>query len=211
MPDVLPGIDIQSALKRLGGNRALLAKLIVSFGSDYADSIEVIREALGTGDRERVVRTVHTLKGASGNLSAHNLFAAAMALEGALGDEGNEAIEPGLDRLDTALRQVIDSARRLEQPGLAPVPGGQEAVAEACDVDLSKAKPLFVRLAELLRENDFEAEEALADLVRLLHGTGHHDQVLELEDRISKFAFGEALEILSALAAKIGLELGEGR
>jgi signal transduction histidine kinase/DNA-binding response OmpR family regulator len=207
LPEVLPGIDIQSGLQRLAGNKTLLKKLIIAFADDYADVTGEIKQALEKEDKALAARTVHTLKGASGNLSAHNLFVSAVALEEALAENRAPDIEKCLDKVDWALQQVLNSAETLKEESSQT---GHRPTSEAeggGEIDPKKVKPICITLAEFLRENNFEAEETLAGLLKLMKGSRYHEEMRRLEDQVSKFNFKEALETLKTVAESLGFPL----
>ena len=104
LPDKLPGIDINRALIRLGGNKRLLVKLIREFRSDYSSISEEIKDALEKGTPDTALRLSHTVKGVAGNISALELSTAAADLE-------REISKGNLDRL-TGLQHSFDSALR---------------------------------------------------------------------------------------------------
>src|SRR5207244_4131806 len=80
----LPGIDRATGLRRVGGNEALYAKLLLDFRRDYAGSADGIRAAIGEGRLADAERQVHTLKGVAGNLGATGLHGTAQELDSAL-------------------------------------------------------------------------------------------------------------------------------
>jgi len=72
-------IDVQDALKRIGGSMDLYKRLLNQFtGGDHIDPLE---EALSTGALEEASRLIHSLKGVAANLSLIKLSAAAKELE----------------------------------------------------------------------------------------------------------------------------------
>jgi len=72
-------IDVEDALKRVGGNKALYKKLLGRFvEGNYMDAIE---KAVQSGDAEDAARQAHTLKGVSANLSLEKVRALSVALE----------------------------------------------------------------------------------------------------------------------------------
>jgi len=72
-------VDINDALKRIGGNMDLYKRLLNQFtGGDHIDPLE---EALSNGASEDAARLTHTLKGVASNLSLIKLTAAATELE----------------------------------------------------------------------------------------------------------------------------------
>ena len=72
-------VNVEDALKRIGGSMDLYKRLLNQFtGGDHIDPLE---EALSTGAMEEVSRLVHTLKGVAANLSLIKLSAKASELE----------------------------------------------------------------------------------------------------------------------------------
>jgi len=116
LPDSLPGIDISSALRRLGGNRKLFFRLLKVFSCDYIDATAEINAALHCSDGEKAMRLAHTIKGVSGNFSAENLRVAASELEKGIRQQIPDEIEHLLEIFDQALKQVLKSIKFLESP-----------------------------------------------------------------------------------------------
>ncbi|SDF77738.1 Signal transduction histidine kinase [Duganella sp. OV458] len=75
------GIDMQSALDRLGGNQVLLSQLIGTFAHDFDPTLQQIHDAIHSGDLPRAAELVHKIRGAAGNLSANELSKTSTALE----------------------------------------------------------------------------------------------------------------------------------
>ena len=84
-------VDVQDALKRIGGSMDLYKRLLAQFtGGDHISPLE---EALSTGAMEEASRLIHTLKGVAANLSLVKLSAVASELE--------QKVKNGLDHSDT--------------------------------------------------------------------------------------------------------------
>ena len=83
-------IDVQDALKRIGGSMDLYKRLLNQFSG--GDHIEPLEEALSTGAMEEASRMIHTLKGVAANLSLIRLSASASELE--------QKVKNGLDHSD---------------------------------------------------------------------------------------------------------------
>jgi hypothetical protein len=56
----LPGIDLEVALRNLGGNRAFLRRLLRDFAAEHAEDVQTARSYLERGEGEGAARTVHT-------------------------------------------------------------------------------------------------------------------------------------------------------
>jgi two-component system sensor histidine kinase/response regulator len=77
-------IDTAGALNRVGGNAALLNRLLAQFAEGYAGQAEQIESLLAAGDRAAAKRAAHTVKGVAGNLGANALAKVAEELEKAI-------------------------------------------------------------------------------------------------------------------------------
>ena len=72
-------VNVQDALKRIGGSMDLYKRLLKQFtGGDY---IEPLEEALNSEATEEAARLVHTLKGVAANLSLVKISLKASELE----------------------------------------------------------------------------------------------------------------------------------
>ena len=91
-------INVEDALKRVGGNMGLYKRLLTRFTEE--DHIGPLEEALNTGNTEQASHLAHTIKGVSANLSLIKLAAAAADLE--------HKVKGGLDHSDSfsELKQV---------------------------------------------------------------------------------------------------------
>lgn len=73
----IPGMDVESALERVNGKKTILLHMIEQFRLDYADFMDRLRMMLKQEEMNTALRMLHTLKGASGYLSAYDLSEAA--------------------------------------------------------------------------------------------------------------------------------------
>ncbi len=79
------GVDLELALRRLGGKRASYVRLLGSFVRDLALLPEQLRGQLAQGDFESATRLLHTLKGTAATLGATAMAAEAGEAEARLG------------------------------------------------------------------------------------------------------------------------------
>jgi HPt (histidine-containing phosphotransfer) domain-containing protein len=74
-------LDLESALRRLEGDTALLAEIIVMFLRDYPEMVEHIRSAIDRQDAAALRRSAHKLKGCIGYFGAEDVVQLAYRLE----------------------------------------------------------------------------------------------------------------------------------
>ncbi len=106
-------LDTTELAERVGGDEATVAEVLGIFRRSCPESMEQVREAIDSGDAERIERSAHALKGALGNIAARAACEAALEVEraGADGDVEDarnafarlrrriEQLEPWLDKL----------------------------------------------------------------------------------------------------------------
>ncbi|MBF0214045.1 MAG: response regulator, partial [Magnetococcales bacterium] len=128
-PQILPGINMEAALDLVGHNRKLLLSVLKEFRRDFATSHQRIATALeeqDASDMEQAVRLTHSVKGISGNFSAHRLYLAADALEKSLKVGAQQEWPVRLLEFELSLGEVMQSIDQLvsleqEVPAVKPV------------------------------------------------------------------------------------------
>ncbi len=105
LPD-LPGIEMESGLARVMGNRKNYRKMLLQFFDRHASAAEEIRALMDRGDRGAAERAAHTLKSLAGNIGAQPLARSAELLEGAI-REGK------MDRAGSLLKACGEDLRRV--------------------------------------------------------------------------------------------------
>jgi len=198
--DNQPGIDVEAALARLGGNRALLARLLAEFAKSQAGAATAIRLALGHDAVEEATRHAHTLKGVAGNLSALRLAAAASAVETQLRKGEIADLAPLLTRLDEAMAEVVGglaAASSTTVPVAAP-----HAATGAASAEL---KRMIEELDGLLGRNSLAARREFGPVKAALDAQGI--DAAALAGAIDRLGFTEARRLLRAVAGPLGLEL----
>lgn len=106
--------DRTSFLKRMLGDWDLCLEIIGDFLDDLPNQLQELYKGAAQGDLVTVARRAHTIKGASSNVSAEALRAAAIALELAATEGNTEQLPPLLKRLRAEaenIRQVMEAAR----------------------------------------------------------------------------------------------------
>ncbi|MDM8540240.1 Hpt domain-containing protein [Desulfococcaceae bacterium HSG9] len=195
LPEDLPGIDIKSALQRMGDNKVLYKKLLIRFYEQYGNSAQQIRNYLELSEFELARQLSHTVKGIAGNLAINKVYHSAMALETKLRNGDVEEAESLADKFETALEPVTEGLLNLYRKAQADDQLDKTGECEenvSCEIVFSKIKPLFDKLGVLLKENNLEAEQCLEALRKELQGTEAASIIRELKNQIDLFDFDEA-------------------
>lgn len=159
----IPGINLNDALARTGGDADLLRSLLLSLATQYDAVVPKARALAAAGSRSELARLAHSLRGSAGTLGVMPLGDAAAALEKVLDAGGPDATVTGaLDALEAAAG--ILTAIRAALPEPVPPPPTPAEIGAAGD--------LAVRLADLRRLLAAGNVEALALYDRLRPAIG---------------------------------------
>lgn len=182
-------LDVADGVDRLMGDRALYARVLRRFRDDYRHGAARIGAAVDSGDMRLAHRMAHTLKGASGMISAPALQRRAGLLEVALRGDGARCHAEAIDALDAALDAVLQAI----EPVLAGEPAPPRTPAPAAT---QPGQALVARLAALLANGDGAAidliDEHGACLQAALGAPGYAALMLAANE----FDFEGALEAL---------------
>ncbi|MFD0589562.1 response regulator [Paenibacillus sp. GCM10027627] len=104
----IPGMDVESALERVNGKKAILLHMIEQFRMDYESFMDQFRMMLKQAEMDTALRMIHTLKGAGGYLSAYELVEAAGEVNTLL-----KGTEPDSKELQLALAHLEKELAKL--------------------------------------------------------------------------------------------------
>ena len=200
LPERLPGINIQDALSALNIDKAVFKHILIGFLKNNEESANKIRDAFDAKDWESLVQLAHSIKGSAGSIGADELYKAARELETA-GREGAPT-SPLLDRMETALNQVLESLRSLADTSKAePLPVKERGAA--LGVDPAEVIPILKQLADAIELADPEEINIYFKAVK-----EHLDfsTFQKLENQINNYDYDKALKSLEEIAAKIRIK-----
>ncbi len=201
LPPALPGIDIEQALRSVGGNRNLLVRLLRDFRNDYRDCDERLREAVTKGDLQFVQRTAHTLKGVAGNLGARALQDSADCLERLT--QMPDSLSPDACRpFVEAIREVVQGLEALPEP--APTAPPSPSPDDSSNRDLPA---IAHRLHNMLNAGDPESADLLEQLHPLVDSVEDEGTYREIERMIAAFDLEDAADLLESWLKAHNLEL----
>ena len=163
------GVQIGAAIDRLGGKRALYAQMLRRFLEDLAGVPRQLQDHATRADAAAMARVLHTVKGAAATLGAGGLAQDAarseQQLAGVQAADADRAITSACAAIALATPGLQALWRSLEpetQP-LTLVPAGHEHFDPAEQAALQLA---LRQLAQLLRQSDMAAMDAMAKLPR---------------------------------------------
>jgi len=196
LPDI-PGVDVKKGFSRVGGNRKLYLNLLSKFRDDYGTGVDIIRKAVGDGDREAAVRQAHTIKGVAGNIGAEAVQQAAAVVEKVLKEETeNEDILSGLDEV---LSELILNLKGSDLDAGDP----QADKSLKTEIDPEQLKALLQNLEPILEKRKPKpAKDIIEQLNSYIFSESMNSEIKTLSQLVSKYKFKEALETLKLLQSR---------
>ncbi len=187
-----PGTDLPAALRRLGGDRPLLFRLLADFVAEHAGFCEAQRRLLEAGEVHQVAAALHAFKGAAGNLGLRALSEQARRLEAAV----RAGETPAFDALADDLAAT--------DPLMAGLPQAGGAVAAPTAAEMSE---LLLGLRPYLEDRELVPDELMARLAACARADLPGAPFARLLNRIDEFDHDGALALLVQIAVQNGLSL----
>jgi len=201
LPKELPGFALGEALALVGGNHALLIRVMRQFGELFADTANEMKRLIETGKRDDAGALAHQIRGAAGNMGAKDLHAAATALEQEIA--GDKHIT-SLQLFGRELAQVLAS--------IASLPEAEQTSEAAPDCENCRWEDsidLFRRLRALLEGNDFIPNELITELRDHIKCQAIHKNLDVLARYVDSYDYPKALAILASIKCAQGRRLDE--
>ena len=198
LPETLPGINMTRGLAQAGANRKIYSSVLQKFLKNYTSYIEQIRFAHENGDSSTAHRLIHTLKGVAGNIGAMELQQAALMLENSKHE--NRDFAEQLNIMENSLQEVFSSIESLKSE---KTPVTNEESKDNSSIDTAAVQSLTDKIIVLLEESDTEAEQHIERLSTLLKNTSLQQYCMQLEEKIGRYEFEEALEIVKQILTEL--------
>jgi HPt (histidine-containing phosphotransfer) domain-containing protein len=177
----LPILNYDFALNQLGGNEALLSKMLGRFVSEFSDVSTEVIALIDENDFDAAKMKVHTVKGIAGNLGLQALYDCSSRFDVLLRvSESNQTI------CDEFSRLVKDTCIEIQNKDLKD-PSKQNLNNSTHSLEQSKTE-----LIERLRRNEFIDDETLTNLVAGLKMS--ETDALNLISLIEELHYPQAIE-----------------
>ncbi len=198
----IPGLDIERALGRVGGNVKLLRKLISRFHETQTDVMARIKLAIESGDAEGALREAHTVKGLAGNIGAIRMAECASTVESILKHAETVMLDEALTAMGGELQSLL--VRIAGQMGSVETPVTASAFVEVNMVLLADE---LRELATLLADDDSRAGNLVDAVTDKLNILGQHSVAKQLKKMIAQYDFEGALDKLKETMQSLDMVL----
>ncbi len=189
--DTLPkpdAVDTEGALERIGGNKALYARILKSYLDDIAALPDQLDAQMQVGDRTSATRLLHTVKGLSATVGASFLTAVARIAERSVANSSNNFPDKALaDRFRAAVNATGQVMRQVADDLAQGAPVDKQP-AQVSGRDLGSLLSDLQKLRVLLKNSDMSAIEAHQQLTAALAET-HRGLFKDLDLAMTSFDF----------------------
>ncbi len=207
----LPGIDLEDATQRLGLPRDVLEAMLLQFAKGQRHIPTQLRQAIQDDRNEEARRLAHSLAGAAGNLSAHELRRLAKTIELAL-KYGQGNLPAMIDELEREAHRVFEgldilaelSAQRSPSKPSATTPSNTHAHPSDTDPNPADLARHLQALALQLEAGDLDGIQTALETARNIAGPlAADDRFRRIEAEAEAFNHAEAADIARTWASSI--------
>ncbi|MCC7681467.1 response regulator [Janthinobacterium sp. FW305-128] len=204
---VIAGLKMTDAMRRVGGNAALMRKLLDRFVETQFDAMQRIVAAIENNQLETAIREAHTLKGLAGNIGAGGLADSAARVEHLLSLGSHDGLPQALAACTLALDELVPKiVLAMQSRGNAAEAGGA-AVAHVAPVDRAYLEAGLRELSQLLQQDDAQAVKHLDGIGPVLVAAGQAEHARQLKRMLGQYDFEGALAQLGEVADALELTL----
>ena len=197
---LIAGINIPSALKRLGYKETLLLKLLNDFHHEYRLFTTRYYDLSRHENTSELLHLVHKLKGEAGNISANEAHQIAGKVESQLRLHGT-ADKEDETRLNTVLNTLLENISGALQHYSAEPPKQDDT--KVTELNLQSLLPLIEQLDNMLQTQQLDATDVGEDILAAIPSNLCEAQKQALSDSLEQLDFEQARQDLAELNVQI--------
>ncbi|MCP3923477.1 MAG: response regulator [Desulfobacterales bacterium] len=193
-PAHLAGLNIDSALNKIGRNKKLYKKVLNDFYTDHADFFDKFSEAYQKGRLDEAKYLIHNMKGVSGSIGAEDLYEISTEIDYLIKNHQSDETDIKFRLLEKACSIVFNSIHDFIESDIA-----KDRDIKDNEPDVNKLLSTLKKTDELLSQSYPESEDLFDSIANDLILLGFEDLSKKMAEQIADFEFDEAREILSGL------------
>ncbi len=199
----LSGIDVESGLTRVGGNRNLYKKLLIKFRDNYSNSFLEIKGSIENNNLKDAESHAHTVKGAAGNIGINKLEEAASNLEAVVRKHETDSYDIMLSKYSSELSRVLATLKYMG----SEADRYKEDLEGVCGTETTSPEDLVELLEELIphlkSRKPKKCAPAIEQISKLTWPDHLNIKAIKLTKLIGKYKFKEAEAIADSLISKL--------
>lgn len=199
LPEKLNGIDIESGLFNVNGNKKLYLKVLRDVYKRNHDIVEKIQTEVDKGSVDVAQRLIHTFKGVSGTIGAKGLHKISRELEVAFIEKKISEISKSMTLLNTEVKLVMGSLVSLFKDKEEVLSSGTTTLRKE---EKDRLHEIFKTVFRFINEGDADALKFINQLKEII---GTTPDIRTLETQMENYEFEESKETLTRIALEFGL------
>ncbi len=108
-------IDLKEVLERVQDDKELLLELFDIYQGDFVKKRQALSDAINAKDITKIKEIAHSMKGASGNISAKMIYGSCLSLEQLAKSNTTDGMNDLVQQIDVQFLQVKDKAAQLSK------------------------------------------------------------------------------------------------
>ena len=192
--------EFEAALKRLGGDQELFARLAARFGDDITPIIADLARYLKQGDKSKAGLAIHTLKGLAGTMGAVRMAKHAAKIEARLAVAEMEIDTDSTVNIFSVLSKRAQAALRTNVDNIMPAIASAPSTTARMDAATLHSK--IDELDALLQGFNMRAISVFSELEKAL-ASDKNEELMALSHAINKLDFKLSLQCSQALRASL--------
>ncbi|MCO4785406.1 MAG: response regulator [Marinomonas atlantica] len=190
---VLPNIDVQSALSRLGVEPSFYLQLLNSFKESSVEHMLEAQAKIASSDFEGLIQTFHTIKGIAGNLGARSIYNEAKDLEQAA--KQRDVPEGLFNQMHQEIMTICQSISELS----SNTKSSQDISTTTLELEHTLTFENCLALLDLIEAFDTKANAHIHKLMNDQKNTSISQELEKIEQQLSNYNFEDAADILRTL------------
>ncbi|MBF0224622.1 MAG: Hpt domain-containing protein [Desulfobacterales bacterium] len=198
LPSHLPGLNLESGLEKIGGNKKLYKKVLKDFDTGYADFSNTLTNEYQVRKMDDVKQMIHAIKGVSGNIGADELHSISKEIDECLKNNQLDGLDNKFKMFNEAIKTVLNSIHHLQSYN------SQNESIKVKSLDVKELMEELTKIDELLSQSYPESEDLFDSIKNDLINLGFEEQTQKIAEHIEDFEYKEAKKILEILKNKLG-------
>lgn len=108
-------IDLADVMNRVQDDKELLLELLDIYQEDFLLKREALGQAVAAKDLPKIKEVAHSMKGASGNISAKRMYESCLKLESLAKEQNVSGMDEVLKAIDIQFQEVKLNAEKLKK------------------------------------------------------------------------------------------------
>jgi PAS domain S-box-containing protein len=182
------GLNIADGLARVSHQESIYVSILKTFIRDFSDCADQIVNFYENQLYEDLKRTVHNLKGVSGNIGARRVFEDCRFIEKLIKNNDFNKIQKELEKLSVDLSETFHAIQAI----IKAEPDKNDKQYENLNMNIEDIQNLLQDFDQLLQQHHLDAELVLKKLVSALKGKDCSADLNIIADHMAKYDYVEA-------------------